>query len=129
MNLIVIEEHQVGNLVFAQCNYLYISLKATLACIIVPIAKVPRSKYSSYEYWKHMESHRASADMGGDNNTKGSPPWDTNYHVSGPDSQLENSPQGRVYERENIRRSIRRTSTTPITRHRICAVTVKMMIK
>ena len=35
MNLVVIEEHQVGNLVFAQCNYLYISLKATSACIIV----------------------------------------------------------------------------------------------
>ena len=45
MNLVVIEEHQVGNLVFAQCNYLYILLKATSACIIVPIAKVPRFKY------------------------------------------------------------------------------------
>ena len=55
MNCVVIEEHQVGNLVFAQCNYLYISLKATSACIIVPIAKVLRSNYSSYEYWKHMD--------------------------------------------------------------------------
>ena len=50
MNLVVIEEHQVGDLVFAQCDYLYISLKATSACIIIPMAKVPRSKYSSYEY-------------------------------------------------------------------------------
>ena len=41
MNLVVIEEHQVENLVFAQCNYLYILLKATLACVIVPMAKVP----------------------------------------------------------------------------------------
>ena len=48
MNLIAIEEHQVGNLMFAQCNYLYISLKATSACVIVPMAKVPQSKYSSY---------------------------------------------------------------------------------
>ena len=104
MNLVVIEECQVGNLVFAQCNYLYISLKATSACIIVPIAKVPWFKYSSYEYWKHMESHRASADMGGDNNARDSPSWDTEYHVSGLDSRLENSPQGRVYERENIRK-------------------------
>ena len=107
MNLVVIEEHQVGNLVFAQCNYLYISLKATSACIIVPTAKVPRSKYSSCKYWKHMESHRASADMGGNGNmmnqTRGSPSWDTKDHVSRPDSRLENSPQGRIYERENIR--------------------------
>ena len=132
MNLVVIEEHQVGNLVFAQCNYLYILLKATSACVIVPVAKVPRSKYSSYKCWKCMESHRASADMGGNGNTmvrtKGSPSWDTRYHVSGPDSQLENSPQGRIYERENIGRSIRHTSTTPITRHRICTATMKMMI-
>ena len=107
MNLVVIEEHQVGNLVFAQCNYLYISLKATSACIIVPTAKVPRSKYSSCKYWKRMESHRASADMGGNGNmmnqTRGSPSWDTKYHVSRPESQLENSPQGHIYERENIR--------------------------
>ena len=41
MNLVAIEEHQVGNLVFAQCNYLYISLKATSACVIVLMAKVP----------------------------------------------------------------------------------------
>ena len=132
MNLVVIEEHQVGNLVFAQCNYLYISLKATSACVIVPMAKVPRSKYSSYKYWKRMESHRASAGMGGNGSTmnqlRDSPSWDTKYHVSRPDSQLENSPQGRIYKRENIRRSIKRTSTTPITRHRICAATVKIMI-
>ena len=51
-----------------------------------------------------MESHRASADMGGDNNARDSPSWDTEYHVSGLDSRLENSPQGRVYERENIRK-------------------------
>ena len=29
MNLVVIEEHQIGDLVFAQVNYLYIQLKAT----------------------------------------------------------------------------------------------------
>ena len=103
MNLIVIEEHQVESLVFAQCNYLYISLKATSACVIVPMAKVPRSKCSSYEYWKHMESHRASADMGGNGNMMSSPSWDTRYHVSRPNSQLENSPQGCIHERENIR--------------------------
>ena len=132
MNLVVIEEHQVGNLVFAQCNYLYISLKATSACVIVPMAKVPRSKYSSYRYWKRMESHRASADMGGNGNTmnqtRSSLSWDTKYHVSRPNSQLENSPQGCMYERENIRRLIRRTSTTPIMKHWICAATVKMTI-
>ena len=132
MNLVVIEEHQVGNLVFAQCNYLYISLKATLACVIVPVAKVPWSKYSSYKYWKRMESHRASADMGGNGNmmvqTKGGLSWDTRYHVSGPNSRLENSPQGCIYEKENIRRSIRHTGTTPITRHRICVATMKMAV-
>ena len=103
MNLVVIEKHQVENLVFAQCNYLYILLEATSACVIVPMAKVPQSKYSSYRYWKHMESHRASADMGGNGNVMNSPSWDTRYHVSRLNSQLENSPQGRIYERENIR--------------------------
>ena len=49
MNLIVIEEHQVGDLVFAQVNYLYIQLKATSAYVTVPIAKVPRTKYNSYQ--------------------------------------------------------------------------------
>ena len=48
MNLIVIEEHQVGGLVFAQVYYLYILLEATLAYVIVPIAKVLRTKYRSY---------------------------------------------------------------------------------
>ena len=47
MNLVVIEEHQVGDLVFAQVNYLYIQLKATPAYLIVPIAKVPQTKYNS----------------------------------------------------------------------------------
>ena len=47
MNHVVIEEHQAGELVFAQVYYLYILLEATLAYVIVPIAKVPRSKYSS----------------------------------------------------------------------------------
>ena len=47
MNLVVIEEHQVGNLVFAQVHYLYISLEATLAYVIVPIAKVPQTQYHS----------------------------------------------------------------------------------
>ena len=50
MNLVVIEEHQVGDLVSAQVYYLYILLKATLAYVIVPIAKVPRTKYSSYQH-------------------------------------------------------------------------------
>ena len=49
MNQVVIEEHQVGDLVFAQVNYLYIQLKATPAYVIVPIAKIPRTKYSSYQ--------------------------------------------------------------------------------
>ena len=48
MNLIVIEEHQVGDLVFAQLYYLYILLEATSAYVIVPVAKVPQTKYSSY---------------------------------------------------------------------------------
>ena len=47
MNLVVIEEHQVSNLVFAQVDYLYIRLEATSAYVIVPIAKVPQTKYSS----------------------------------------------------------------------------------
>ena len=50
MNLVVIEEHQVGDLVFTQVHYLYILLEATLAYVIVPIAKVPQTKYSSYQY-------------------------------------------------------------------------------
>ena len=41
MNCVVIEEHQAGDLVFAQTYYLYILLDATLACVIVPVAKVP----------------------------------------------------------------------------------------
>ena len=49
MNLVAIEEHQVGDLVFAQVDYLYIWLEATLAYVIVPIAKVLRTKYSSYQ--------------------------------------------------------------------------------
>ena len=48
MNLVVIEEHQVGDLVLTQVRYLYILLEATPAYVIVPIAKVPRTKYSSY---------------------------------------------------------------------------------
>ena len=48
MNLVVIEENQAGDLVFAQVYYLYILLEATSAYVIVPIAKVPRTKYSSY---------------------------------------------------------------------------------
>ena len=43
MNLVVIEEHQVGGLVFAQVYYLYILLEATLARVIVPVAKVLRT--------------------------------------------------------------------------------------
>ena len=41
MNLIVIEEHQAGDLVSAQRYYLYILSEATSAYVIVPIAKVP----------------------------------------------------------------------------------------
>ena len=48
MNQVGIKEHQVGDLVFAQVNYLYIPLKATPACVIVPIAKVPQTEYNSY---------------------------------------------------------------------------------
>ena len=47
MNLVEIEEHQAGDLVFPQAYYLYIWLEATLACVIVPIAKVPQTKYSN----------------------------------------------------------------------------------
>ena len=46
MNLGLIEEHQAEGLEFAQYNYLYISLEATPAYVIVPIAKVPRTQYS-----------------------------------------------------------------------------------
>ena len=46
MNLVEIEKHQAGDLVFAQVHYLYILLEATLAYVIIPIAKVLRSKYS-----------------------------------------------------------------------------------
>ena len=49
MNFVEIEEHQVGDLVFAQVDYLYIQLEATSAHVIVPIAKVPRIEYSSYQ--------------------------------------------------------------------------------
>ena len=49
MNLVVIEEHQVRDLVFAQVYYLYIPLEATSACVILPIAKVPRTQDSSYQ--------------------------------------------------------------------------------
>ena len=49
MNLVVIEEHQVRDLVFAQAYYLYIWLEATSAYVIVLTAKVPRTKYSSYQ--------------------------------------------------------------------------------
>ena len=47
MNLVEIEEHQAGDLVFTQAYCLYILLEATSACVIVPIAKVLRTKYSS----------------------------------------------------------------------------------
>ena len=47
MNCVVIEEHQAGNLVVSQAYYLYILLEATLACVIVPIAKVPQTEYSN----------------------------------------------------------------------------------
>ena len=49
MNLVEIEEHQAGDLVFAQVHYLYILLEATSAYVNVPIAKVLRSKYSNYQ--------------------------------------------------------------------------------
>ena len=44
-----IEEHQAGDLVFAQIHYLYIQLEATSAYVIIPMAIVPRFKYSSYQ--------------------------------------------------------------------------------
>ena len=40
MNLVEIEEHQAGDLVFAQVHYLYILLEATSAYVNIPIAKV-----------------------------------------------------------------------------------------
>ena len=40
MNLVVIEEHQAGDLMFAQVYYLYILLEATLAYVIIPMAIV-----------------------------------------------------------------------------------------
>ena len=89
MNLIVIEEHQVEDLVFAQVRYLYTLLEATLAYVIVPITKVPRTKYSSYQYYNHKEAWGTSADPGCIINTivcpsiVHSPSWDTGYHVSG----------------------------------------------
>ena len=43
MNPVVIEEHQVGDLVLASVYYLYILLEATPAYVIVPIAKVPQT--------------------------------------------------------------------------------------
>ena len=49
MNRVVIEERQVRDLVFAHTYYLYILLEATSAYVIVPIAKVLRIKYSSYQ--------------------------------------------------------------------------------
>ena len=49
MNLVEIEEHQAGDLEFTQVYYLYILLKATSTCIIVPMAKVPWPKYSDYQ--------------------------------------------------------------------------------
>ena len=62
MNLVVIEEHQVGDLVFAQVH-LYILLEATSAYVIIPIAKVPRTKYSSYQ-----------------NQNRKEPPWNISRH-------------------------------------------------
>ena len=41
MNRVVIEEHQASSLVFTSVYYLYTLLEATLAYVIVPIAKVP----------------------------------------------------------------------------------------
>ena len=49
MNLIGIEEHQAGDLVFTQVHYLYILLEVTLAYVNVSIAKVSQSKYSDYQ--------------------------------------------------------------------------------
>ena len=49
MNLVVIEEHQVRDLVFTQIHYLYIQREATSAHVIVPVAKVPQSEYSNYQ--------------------------------------------------------------------------------
>ena len=72
MNLVVIEEHQVGDLVFAQVH-LYILLEATSAYVIIPIAKVPRTKYSSYQNQNRKEAWGTSADPGCIANTIVSP--------------------------------------------------------
>ena len=48
MNLVVIEEHQVGDLVLTRVYYLYILLEATLAYVIVPITKVSQCFAMAY---------------------------------------------------------------------------------
>ena len=48
---------------FAQVDYLYIRLEATSAYVIVPVAKVPRTEYSSYQQWNRKE-----------------PPWNISRH-------------------------------------------------
>ena len=55
MNLIEIEEHQAGDLVFAQAYYLYILLEATLACVIVP-STVASSKRIVVNPMKHQQT-------------------------------------------------------------------------
>ena len=46
MNLVEIEEHQAGDLVFAQVYYLYIPLKATLAYVVTIGTRTFRPAYS-----------------------------------------------------------------------------------
>ena len=62
MNLVVIEEHQVRDLVFAQVYYLYIQLKATSACVIVPIAKVREPRTVAISNRMVGNPHGTSAD-------------------------------------------------------------------
>ena len=54
MNLVVIEEHQAGDLVFAQVYYLYILLEATSAYVILPVTigvrACPDPLLTSYDY-------------------------------------------------------------------------------
>ena len=85
MNRVVIEEHQAGDLVFAQVYYLYILLEATLAYVIVPIAKVRDPStvaISNRIVRKPAEHQQMQASTFSTNRKHSSPSWDTRYHAS-----------------------------------------------
>ena len=60
-----------------------------MAYVIVPVAKVPQTKYSSYQYQNRKEAWGTSADPSHVTNTLvrpsivHSPSWGTEYHASG----------------------------------------------